>query len=188
MWIRSLTLIAALAAAPLSAELLTPGDLREERSPGLEQLFIDLRSPDREVWRLAEEALINRFNRSGSPAMDLLLKRGQALLEAGDYPAAVWHLSTLIDHAPNFAEGYNSRATAYYLMGEYGLALQDLRATLALNPRHFGAMSGLGIVLSELGYDDQALSALRAAQIIHPNMQNVNENIEQLLQGRGMSL
>ncbi|MEX0969878.1 MAG: tetratricopeptide repeat protein [Paracoccaceae bacterium] len=188
MWIRALATVALLATTPIRAELLTPGDLREDRAPGLEQLFLDLRSDEREVWRLAETALINRFSRSGSPAMDLLLQRGHAMLEADDLRGAIWHLSTLIDHAPNFAEAYNTRATAYYRMGEYGLALQDVRATLVLNPRHFIAMGGLGIILAELGHTDQALSAFRAAQIVHPNMESLIENIEQMEQARGMSL
>jgi len=188
MKIRALALIVMMVATPLAAELLTPGDLREDRAPGLEQMFIDLRSSDREVWRLAEESLINRFNQSGSPAMDLLLQRGHHFIEASEYADAVWHLSALIDHAPNFAEAYNARATAYYLMGEYGLALADIRITLALNPRQFGAMSGLGIVLEELGHPAQALSAYRAAQIVHPNFQGVQENIERLARAQGSNI
>ena len=170
------------------AEVLTPGDLREDRAPGLEQLFLDLRSDEREVWRLAEDALINRFNQSGSPAMDLLLQRGHHLIEDGKYADAVWHLSALIDHAPSFAEAYNARATAYYLMGELGLSLADIRITLYLNPRHFGAMSGLGIVLEELGHPDQALSAYRAAAIVHPNFINVQDSIARLQAARTTDL
>lgn len=188
MWIRAIIFIAALLPLPALAELLTPGDLREDRAPGLEQLFTDLRSDEREVWRLAEDALINRFNHSGSAAMDLLLQRGHKLIEAGQLSEAAWHLSALIDHAPSFAEAYNARATAYYLMGELSLSLADIRLTLYLNPRHFGAMSGLGIVLEELGHLDQALSAYRAAEIIHPHFEGLGDNIDRLQRARSTAL
>ena len=188
MWIRLITLMICLIAPPALAEVLTPGDLREDRAPGLEQLYTDLRSDERDVWRLAEDALINRFNHSGSPAMDLLLQRGHRLIEEGNFSEAVWHLSALIDHAPSFAEAYNARATAYYLMGELSLSLADIRITLYLNPRHFGAMSGLGIVLEELGHVDQALSAYRAAEIVHPHFEGLSDNIDRLQRARSTAL
>ena len=64
---------------------------------------------------------------------------------------AIEHFTALVDHAPEFAEGYNARATAYFQNGQYGPSLEDIRQTLMLNPRHFGAMSGLALILEELG-------------------------------------
>lgn len=112
--------------------------------------------------------------------MDLLLDRGRAAMEAGDIPLAIAHFSALVDHAPDFAEGYNARATAYFSAGLYGPALDDLRMALALNPRHFGALTGMALILSELGYDDQALVAWRKVQDLHPQQENLRPALDQL--------
>ena len=74
-------------------------------------------------------------------------------MEAQEYDVAIEHLTALTDHAPDFAEGWNARATAFYLIGEYALAVADIERALALNPRHFGAMSGLAFILEEIGRD-----------------------------------
>src|SRR5690606_3470319 len=100
--------------------------------------------PDNAEWRLAEADILREWSKSGSPAMDLLLKRGREAMEAGDLKAAIEHLTALTDHAPEFAEGWNARATAYFLAGAFGPSVDDIRHTLALNPRHFGALAGLG--------------------------------------------
>ena len=82
-------------------------------------------------------------------------------MEEGDTKLAVEHFSALIDHAPDFAEGYNARATAFFLRGQYGLSLNDIQETLARNPRHFGAIGGLALILEELGRPEDALAAWR---------------------------
>ena len=86
----------------------------------------------------------------------------------------------MIDHAPEFAEAYNARATAFYQADKYGPSLQDIRTTLAMNPRHFGALSGLALILEELGEEEQALEAYRAIEAIHPNRANLKDAIERL--------
>jgi tetratricopeptide (TPR) repeat protein len=93
---------------------------------------------------------------------------------------AIEHFSALVDHAPGFAEGYNARATAYFQAGYYGLALEDIRQALALNPRHFGAMSGLALILEEIGEAEGALEAWRAVEALNPSRQGVREAIERL--------
>ena len=112
--------------------------------------------------------------------MDLLLDRGRSALEEGDTARAIGHLSALIDHAPEFAEGYNARATAYFHQGRFGLSLDDIGRTLALNPRHFGAMTGLALILEELGETDGALIAWREVEKLHPNREGLNESIRRL--------
>ena len=101
-------------------------------------------------------------------------------LASGDIPSAVDHLSALIDHAPDFAEGYNMRATAYFQMGELGLSLADVAKTLALNPRHFGALSGLGMIFEELNELDKALEVYRAALKLNPHLASVQEAVKRL--------
>lgn len=108
------------------------------------------------------------WSKSGSPTLDLLLSRGRSALEAGDTQAAIGHLTALVDHAPDFAEGYNARATAYFDAGRYGPALEDIRQVLLLSPRHFGAMIGLGVILDEIDRPEAALAAWREVERLYP--------------------
>jgi tetratricopeptide (TPR) repeat protein len=97
-----------------------------------------------------------------------------------DFVTAIEHFTALIDHAPEFAEGYNARATAFFRQGLYGPSMADIRATLALNPRHFGALIGLGAIMEEVGEPEKALSAYGAAAAIHPNEPDLKEAVERL--------
>lgn len=146
----------------------------------LDEMYDELRDPATEDWQRVEERIWKEWSRSGSPAMDLLLDRGREALEEGDTDAAIEHLTALTDHAPDFAEGWNARATAYFQAELYGPALSDIEMTLALNPRHFGAMAGLAMILEQLDYPDDALSAYRAVLAIHPHRPNVREAVERL--------
>jgi Tfp pilus assembly protein PilF len=120
------------------------------------------------------------WSRSGSPAIDLLLKRGVDAAEAGDYHAAVEHLTAAIDHAPDFAEAYHERATAYYLAGDVGPALDDLRQTLVLNPDHFVAMQGVAVIMMEMGDKQRALDAFRLILGLNPQDPELPRVIGQL--------
>ena len=115
--------------------------------------------------------------------MDLLLDRGREALAEGDTKTAVFHFSALIDHAPDFAEGYNARATAYFQEQKFGLALEDIQRTLALNPLHFDAMSGLAIIFEAIGKPEGALAAWREVQRLHPNRDGMAETIKRLEDG-----
>lgn len=148
------------------------------QSTELDQLFLDLQTS--EDWEPIEREIITNFSHSGSDAMDLMLERGWDAINAGDYRKAVEHLSALIDHAPDFAEGYNARATAFYLMGESGLSINDIREVLVRNPRHFGALMGLGFIYEELGDLEGAYAAFKAAQALHPHLPNVNDSLLRL--------
>ena len=112
--------------------------------------------------------------------MDLLFRRGAEAAEEGEYEIAIEHFSALIDHAPDFAEGYHSRASAFFSVGMMGLAIDDLRQTLVLNPRHFEAMFGIGIILEELGRDDDAVAAYEAIQEIYPLDPEAAQALERL--------
>ncbi|MEO0918769.1 MAG: tetratricopeptide repeat protein [Pseudomonadota bacterium] len=146
----------------------------------LEALFEGLRGADPATAEQIEERIFEIWSQSGSPSMDLLLTRGREALEEGDTVLAIRHFSALIDHSPDFAEGYNGRATAYFQAGRYGLSLEDIRRTLELNPRHFSAMTGLALILQELGYPDEALSAWREVEKFSPNREGLKEAIQRL--------
>lgn len=146
----------------------------------LDDLFAVLRNAEPRDAGRAERDVYTALSQSGSDAMDLLLERGRAALEAGDTVAAIGHFTALVDHAPDFAEGYNGRATAYFLSGRYGPAIADIRHTLDLEPRHFGALSGLAVIMEELGYPQAALEALREIAAIHPNRDGLQGAIDRL--------
>ncbi|MDF1871675.1 tetratricopeptide repeat protein [Vannielia sp.] len=148
--------------------------------PTLDQLFDELAEPEQEGWQRIEDAIWLEWSKSGSPSMDLLLKQGRDALEREDYDLALGHLTALIDHAPDFAEGYNARATTYFQMDQYGPAMMDIRRTLELNPRHFAALTGLAVILEQMGREDEALDAYREVMRLHPHRPNVAEAVERL--------
>lgn len=162
-----------LSIAPLAAE-----EVGEENA--LDKLFIQLAEPDQTEWKSIEEAIWRNWSDSGSASMNLLLQRGRQALSVGNTILAIEHFTALIDHAPDFAEGWNMRATAYFGAGKYGLSIADVQRTLALNPRHFGALQGLARMLEEMNDFDNALTALRAAYAIHPHRPGIKEGIERL--------
>lgn len=165
--------VAALAilAAPAAAQ----------EAPSLDELFDELARPESDHEAVADR-IGGLWSRSGSASADLLLRRGREALEEGDAEAAIDHLTALTDHAPEFAEGFNARATAYYADGRVGEALADIVRALELEPRHFGALAGLGFVMEDLGHERDALRAFRAAAELHPEIPNVNDAIERLEQ------
>lgn len=174
----ALTLLLSVAL-PALAGAQSLSDL-EERRARVDELLEDLARPDLRTWQATETKILGLWAHSGSETADLLLERGQAAIEREDYVTAVEHLTALTDHAPDFAEGWHARATAFYLMGEYGLALADLQRALALNPRHFAALSGMGIILEELGDDTLALEAMRAAYALNPHRETIRDAIKRL--------
>ncbi len=148
-------------------------------------LLARLAEPDREDWQQIEMQIQRLWSRSGSEAMDLLLRRGNDALEAENYEAALEHLTALTDHAPDFAEGWNARATTFFLMEEFALSIADIERTLALNPNHFGALMGLATMFEQMGEDDLALRALYAVQELNPNRPGIADSIIRLESGTG---
>jgi len=146
----------------------------------LDELFAEMQSEDGTGAMSAEREALRIFRQSDSAAMDLLLERGYAAMEADDLTMAVWHFSALIDHAPAFAEGYNARASAFFLMGKYGEAMADIEAALVLNPRHFGALGGMGIIQEEVGHEENALVAYKAALALNPHSQDLADAVKRV--------
>ena len=174
---RLMIIFALLLASPAFA--VQPG-LGFGENDRLDELFAELQSADGEGAAGAEREVWRIFRQSGSPAMNLLLERGFAAIEAGDYEMAVWHFSALIDHAPDFAEGYNARAVAYSLLGKLGESMADIEMALTLNPRHFGSLLGLGAIQEELGHSENALKAYRAALALNPHSQDIIDSVKRV--------
>lgn len=159
------------------------------QSAKLDELFDKLKTADEAAAKRIEQEIWIEWSKSGSAAMDLLLERGRAAMGNGALDLAVEHLTALVDHAPEFAEGWNARATALYQQGEIGPALSDIGKTLELNPRHFGALAGLAMILEELDRKEQALEVWQAVQAIHPFAEGISQSIERLeadLEGRSL--
>jgi Flp pilus assembly protein TadD len=146
----------------------------------LDALFDRLNSATADQAEAIEHEIWMEWSKSGSDAMDLLLMRGRDAIAAGDAKLAVQHLTALVDHAPDFAEGWNARATAYYQLGEYGPSVADIARTLTLNPRHFGALSGLGSIFEQLGAPEKARAAYQAALAVNPFATGASEAIDRI--------
>lgn len=176
-------LIALVCTAPARAD---------QTDPRLDDLFAQLadtglpeaeaRTLEREIWGIWRE--------SGSATVDLLMSRTRQLGGPGGTPEQV---ATLFDSitrlAPDFAEGWNKRATAYYMNDEYQQALADIERTLRLEPRHFGALSGLGMIMVDYGDEVRALRAFRMALEINPHLPDIAEEVRRLqsaVEGQGI--
>lgn len=164
--------------APLPAETAAGA---ENGQPSQEDtLLSQLSDPDQKNWEALEQQITELWSESGSPAMNILLARGNAALEVGDFPAALDYFGALTDHAPDFAEGWNAEATTYFLIGQYSLAIADVERVLALNPRDFDAMGGLGLMLELMGETRDALTVLEAAQKLNPHRPEIQEAVKRL--------
>ncbi|MCB5198529.1 tetratricopeptide repeat protein [Loktanella sp. TSTF-M6] len=146
----------------------------------LDSLFDRLAQADPSEAEGIRGQIETQWSRSGSPAMDLLLRRGEDALADGNPALAVDHLSALIDHAPDFAQGYSLRASAFYAQEQIGLALDDLRTALELNPRHFNAMRGLAVILQQLDRPQEALEVYQRIRDIAPHIDGVDMAIDRL--------
>ena len=171
--ILKLTVAAIFAAVMFSIPLAA-------QTAELDQLFADLAAADEQSWQKIEQDIWEEWSKSGSVSMDLLLERGRKAMQDGDWKTAIEHLTALTDHAPEFAEGWNARATAYFQAGLYGPSIDDIQRVLVLNPRHFGAISGLAMILEQLNYPRDALKAYREVQAIHPFRPDLEAAIERL--------
>lgn len=150
------------------------------QTDALDTLFGRLATADAGEAAKIEREIWIEWSKSGSPAMDLLLERGRTAMDAGAPKVAIEHLTALTDHAPDFAEGWNARATAYFQTGDLGPSVADIGRVLTLNPRHFGALAGLGMIFESLDRPEKALEAYRAALAIHPHLADVKDAIARL--------
>lgn len=146
----------------------------------LDDLYAQLRESTPETHDFIATQIVEEWSKSGSPAMDLLYRRGEEAIEAQDFEAAIEHLTALIDHAPEFAEGYALRAVAYFETGRVGPAIDDLGVVLTLEPEHFEAMIGLAIVFEGLDDPERALMAYREAAERLPHQPEINGAIARL--------
>jgi tetratricopeptide (TPR) repeat protein len=153
----------------------------DQNDPRLEPLFTTLQSAsDLNEVGAAEQAIWGIWMESGDDEIDQLLLQGSILMSFRSYGAALGHFNEVIERRPAFAEGWNKRATVYYLIGEYDKSIADCEKVLALEPRHFGALSGLSLIYTQLEDDAKALDALEKAVHVHPHLRNADAMIRRL--------
>jgi len=161
--------------------LLTPSAVADQKDPRLEDLFKMLREiPDDYNAIGVENAIWIIWHETDNIGAAELLADGIAAMQSGSYDRALEIFDTLVEEAPDFAEGWNKRATVQYLRGDYAASLLDIGKTLDLEPRHFGALSGRGLVYSALGDNTQAAIAFEEALAVHPRLRFARENLEAL--------
>ncbi len=186
--------LAALLAAPLltparaqSPQDLTspPGDLppreRGEQTYSLDTLFAALKiAPDEASAKAIEDRIWAVWTASGSDTCSLLMNRVKDAIDAKDYDLAIKLLDAIINIKPDYVEAWNRRATVYYLKQDNAHSIADIAEVLAREPRHFGALSGLGMMLQEIGDDKDALDAYRKALAIDPHLENIPDVVKTL--------
>jgi tetratricopeptide (TPR) repeat protein len=139
-----------------------------------------LKDEDEVLGTLAEHSLWAIWSRSGDPRTDALLQEGIHLVQSDRVDEAVEKFNEVVKAAPGFAEGYNWRARAYYLMGDYERAIADCEEALTRNPMHFGALSGEGFSYLELGRPTDALRYFERALAINPNKPKIKSLVNEL--------
>ncbi|MBM3518968.1 MAG: tetratricopeptide repeat protein [Alphaproteobacteria bacterium] len=132
----------------------------------------EAQSVEADIWRL--------WSDSGNAATDRLLATGSRALSRGRFAPAIALFNALVERAPDFAEAWNKRATLYYLIGEYEFAATDIQRTIEREPRHFGALSGLGMIYLQWSDKARALKAFEEALSVHPYLSGARNAVESL--------
>ncbi len=156
-----------------------PADQNDRRLAGL---FAQLQSTGDQAEAVAiQESIWGLWFQSEDATVTRWMRKGNIALNQGRLDEALAAFERVVREAPEFAEGWNRRATLHYLMGSYAASVRDVERTLALEPRHFGALSGLGLINLRLGQNDQAIKAFREALKVNPHLTGAKANLEGLL-------
>jgi tetratricopeptide (TPR) repeat protein len=155
--------------------------IRRDRYHNLDFLFGALKvAPDEASAKIVEDRIWAIWLASGGDTCNLLMSRVKVAVDAEKYDLAIRLLDAIIELKPNYVEAWNRRATVYFLKKDYGDALADLAKVLTLEPRHFGALTGLGAIMQDLGDEKAALIAFRQALAIDPHLQGVGDKVKTL--------
>lgn len=151
----------------------------DQTDPRLKGLFEQLRAaPSPEAASGVESQIWEIWAESGDADLDKVFTVGSHAMALGDTATALKIFDAIVKKAPNFAEGWNKRATVYYMMGDYEASLADIDRTLELEPHHFGALAGLGLVNMSLDRDEAALDAFERVLKVTPQSESAKHNIE----------
>ena len=198
--LRRAILIAAILAAPVAAlaqddpKIIPPKQQKKlpeapgrlpkvgaDRTRGLDFLFGALKAaPDEASAKHVEARIWAIWMQTPSDTAALLMLRAKAAMEAQQTDVALKLLDSVIKLRPDYVEGWNRRATLYYLQNDYTHSLADIQQVLIREPRHFGALAGLGMIMQDIGDDKRALDAFRRALAINPHLEKVPELVKSL--------
>ena len=172
---------AGQAMEPMQPPSDLPRAQRGDPVRGLDFLFEALKvAPDADSAKHIENRIWALWIASGSDTANLLMTRVKTAIDGKDLELAVKLLDAIIELRPDYVEAWNRRATIRYMQKDYARSMADIRQVLALEPRHFGAISGLGMILQEFGDEKRALDAFRRAVTIHPHLQKIPDLIKSL--------
>ena len=175
-------ILAAILAVLLIAGSGEPASADQD-DPRLDGLFERLQTTsnpaeahavEQRIWRVwldADDAAVNR-----------LMEQGVVALRSQHYGTALQAFDRMVEQAPDFAEAWNKRATVHFLMGNWRASVRDIQRTLALEPRHFGALFGLGLIYDALEEPEAALRSFEAALDLNPHSESTRRMIKQLRQ------
>jgi tetratricopeptide (TPR) repeat protein len=141
-------------------------------------LVTTLRDPREDIRQYAERAIWRIWGRSENQEVDSLYQTGIEQTNAGELEQAIATFTRIIEIKPDFAEGWNKRATLYFLVGDLRKSLADCDEVMKRNPYHFGALAGYAQIYARLEYYDRALEYSRRALEINPNLDGVRRNID----------
>ena len=154
----------------------------DQTDPRLDELFATLeQTADGRLIRITENQIWNIWLQHSNSDVEELMQMGTARMNGQMYSEALLIFSRIIDNFPDYAEAWNKRATLYYLAGNHEASIADIEKVLALESRHFGALSGLGLVYiqrEELGKAKQAFEDLIA---VHPHSPNAQQNLRSVI-------
>ena len=178
----------ALTNEPVPIEPPAQGETVIETDDSLDSLFEQLaRDPKTESAQATANRIWQRWTTSKSRSVDLLMGWAGQAISREEYARAVDILDHVVIIAPDYAEGWNRRATVYFLVNEYDRSISDIESTLALEPRHFGALSGLAVISQRVGRDEAALNIWYKVLEIYPantRAQQAVIDLEEKLAGR----
>jgi tetratricopeptide (TPR) repeat protein len=161
-----------------------------ERGRNIDFLFGALKAaPDDGSAKAVEDRIWAVWSGAGNETTNLLMSRAKKAADDQDYDLAIRMLSAVIEIKPDFTEAWNRRATVYFLQKDYTNSMADIAKVLSREPRHFGALSGLGMIMQEVGDEKHALEAYRKALEVYPRLKGVDEKVKTLtekVEGRNL--
>lgn len=190
----AMLLAAIIVATPAASFAQDPGPKKKlpdaptklpkvpaDKARGLDFLFGALRAaPDEASAKHVEARIWAIWLQTPSDTVALLMTRAKAAMEVQNSDVALKLLDAVVKLRPDYVEGWNRRATLYYLRNDYAHSLADIEQVLAREPRHFGALAGLGMIMKDLGDDRRALDAFRKALAVNPHLEKVPELVKSL--------
>jgi len=192
MRIRFLAALLIAAAAPSASAIAQSGHWvkppdklpsvgRGDKTRNLDFLFGALKvAPDDVTAKAIEERIWAVWTVSRSDTANLLMTRVKTAIEAKDLDLAIKLLDSIVKVKSDYVEAWNRRATIHYMKKDYGRALADIREVLKREPRHFGALAGLGLIMQDVGDNKHALEVYRRALDLYPRMERIPDLVKTL--------